>query len=331
MSIQSLVVFGLTVSIFLAVLAVGMRVVPADLNCVLSRPSRLIRALLAINVLAPIIAVVVCKTFSLHPAVIVALVTLAVAPVGALFSQAMLPLVAPGNIAYARGVFFATTALSVILTPLAVEGIQIAFGEGEAVHMSPLAVAQVVVSSVLLPLGLGLAIGHWWPVARRWTSVLQKVSGVLLLVCAITLIAGAWPLMALVVREGTLAAIVIITLVGLAVGHLLGGPNEDDRTVLAFATVSRHPGVAVAVASLTDQPLAPIGVLLAVLVSEAAVVPYKLWRKRRRMAVVAGEAERSPVDQGALRREGARRPEHARGWLQDSLHRLRHALRQLSP
>lgn len=57
-----------------------------------------------------------------------------------------------------------------------------------------------------------------------------------------------------------------------------------DLTVLAFATVSRHPGVAVAVASLTDQPLAPVGVLLAVLISELAVIPYKSWRKRLRAA-----------------------------------------------
>jgi BASS family bile acid:Na+ symporter len=85
-----------------------------------------------------------------------------------------------------------------------------------------------------------------------------------------------------VMRQGTLTAIVIITLLGLAIGHLLGGPDEDDRTVLAFATVSRHPGVAVAVASLTDQPLAPVGVLLAVIVSELAVVPYKRWRKSLR-------------------------------------------------
>jgi BASS family bile acid:Na+ symporter len=87
-----------------------------------------------------------------------------------------------------------------------------------------------------------------------------------------------------VVREGTLTAIVLITLVGLAIGHLLGGPDEDDRTVLAFATVSRHPGVAMAVASLADQPLAPIGVLIAVLVSELAMVPYEQWRKRLRAA-----------------------------------------------
>jgi BASS family bile acid:Na+ symporter len=90
--------------------------------------------------------------------------------------------------------------------------------------------------------------------------------------------------MASVFRQRTLTAIVLLTLMGLAIGHVLGGPDEDDRTVLVFAMVSRHPGVTIVVASLTDQPLAPIGVLLAVLVSEVAVVPYKLWRKGRRAA-----------------------------------------------
>jgi BASS family bile acid:Na+ symporter len=88
-------------------------------------------------------------------------------------------------------------------------------------------------------------------------------------------------------REGTLTALVVITLIWLTVGHLLGGPDEDDRTVLAFATASRHPGVAMAVASLTGEPLAPIGVLLAVVVSELAMVPYK---------TVAQAAARRPVD-----------------------------------
>ncbi|HEY0938549.1 MAG TPA: bile acid:sodium symporter [Steroidobacter sp.] len=285
MSIQTLVMLGLTLSIFLTVLTIGMRVLPADLSCVLSRPSRLIRSLLAMNVLWPLVAVIVCKTFSLHPAVIVGLVTLSIAPVGAMFSKAMLPLIAPDNPAYARGLFFASTVLSVILTPVAVEVIQRLFGDGEIVHVSPLTVIRVLVSSVLLPLGLGLALAHWRPEARRWVPAMQKVSGLVLLACAVPILVAAWPVMTSIVREGTLTAIALMTLAGLAIGHFLGGPGADDRTVLAFATVSRHPGVAVAVATLTDERLAPIGVLLAVLVSELAVVPYKLWRKRRRAAV----------------------------------------------
>jgi BASS family bile acid:Na+ symporter len=51
----------------------------------------------------PSAAVIVCKTFTLHPAVITALVTLAIAPVSVLFPTAMLPLVAPGRAtAYAQ-------------------------------------------------------------------------------------------------------------------------------------------------------------------------------------------------------------------------------------
>jgi BASS family bile acid:Na+ symporter len=292
MSIQSLIPLGLTLSIFLTVLSIGMQVAPADLRYVLSRPSRLVRSLLAMSVLAPIIAVTVCKMFSLHPAVIVALVTLSTAPVGAMFSKAMLPLVAPDHPGYARGLFFASTVLSVILTPLAVEVIQMILG-GE-VHVRPLTVAEVVISSVLLPLGIGLAIGYWRPGTRDWSPAIQKVSALVLLICLVLIVVGAWRLLVSVLREGTLVAIVIITLVGLAVGHFLGGPNEDDRTVLAFATVSRHPGVAIAVASLTDQPLAPIGVLLAVLVSGLAVLPYKMWRKRLRAAAPGAAGHGSP-------------------------------------
>jgi len=115
-----------------------------------------------------------------------------------------------------------------------------------------------------------------------------------LLVCAVVIIAAAWSLMGSVVRQGTLSAIAIIALLGLAAGHLLGGPDEDERTVLAHATVSRHPGVAVVVASLTNEPLAPIGVLLAVLVSAVVVMPYTQWRKRRLAAVLPAPAGPHP-------------------------------------
>jgi BASS family bile acid:Na+ symporter len=224
--------------------------------------------------------------------VIVALVTLSIAPVSNMFPKSVLPLVAPRGAAYAHGLFFASTVLSVVLTPLAVEVFRVIFG-GEQ-HVSPVAVAQVVIGTMLLPLGLGLAIGRWWPAAKRWSPTIAKVSSLVLLVCAVVIMAAAWSLMGSVVRQGTLTAIAVIGLIGLAAGHLLGGPDEDDRTVLAHATVSRHPGVAVVVASLTNEPLAPIGVLLAVLVSAVVVMPYTQWRKRRLAAGLPATARPHP-------------------------------------
>jgi BASS family bile acid:Na+ symporter len=171
--------------------------------------------------------------------------------------------------------------LSVVLTPLAVEVINVLFAE--AVHVNPLTVAKVAVGELLLPLGIGLAIGRFFPAARRWAPAMQKASGRLFLVCLIGFTVLSWSRMASIVHGETLstiAAVAIIAICGLAAGHILGGPDEDDRTVLAFATVSRHPGVAMAIGSLTGEPLAPIGVLLAVVVNEVVVRPYRWWRKR---------------------------------------------------
>jgi len=282
MSIQTLILLGANLSIFLTVATVGMGTAGADLVYVLGKPRQLARSLLAMNILGPVIAIAVCKTFPLHPAVKVALVTLSISPVNNLFLHDILPLVAAGRAAYAYGLFFASTVLSVVLTPLAVEVIELIFGGH--IHVNPLAVAQVVVGTVLLPLGIGLAIGRRWPGSRRWIPSIQKVSMLVLVACGVVIIAAAWSVMASVVRRGTLTAVVVTALLGLAAGHLLGGPEEDGRTTLAYATVSRHPGVAIALASLTDQRLAPIGVLVAFLMSTLALVPYTLWRKRRRAA-----------------------------------------------
>jgi BASS family bile acid:Na+ symporter len=115
---------------------------------------------------------------------------------------------------------------------------------------------------------------------------MQKASGIILLICLAAFVVIGWSKIGDVLRgrDITLVALALITVLSLAVGHVLGGPDEDDRTVLAFATASRHPGVAIVVANLTDQPLAPIGVLLAVVIAEIAVIPYKRWRKRLHVA-----------------------------------------------
>jgi beta-glucosidase len=100
------------------------------------------------------VAIIVCRLFDLHPASIVALVTLSMTPVGALFPQGMLPLLRTERGAHAHGLFVATTLLSVVLTPLAIEVINVLYGED--LHLSPLTVINVAVGSLLLPLGMGL-------------------------------------------------------------------------------------------------------------------------------------------------------------------------------
>jgi BASS family bile acid:Na+ symporter len=106
---------------------------------------------------------------------------------------------------------------------------------------------------------------------------------ILLLAIALPVLFTTWPAIVSLIGNGTVVAIAAFILAGLAVGHLLGGPDPDDRTVLAFCTAFRHPGVAIAIAgaNFPGQKLVPAAVLLYLLVSAVVSIPILAWRRRR--------------------------------------------------
>jgi BASS family bile acid:Na+ symporter len=88
----------------------------------------------------------------------------------------------------------------------------------------------------------------------------------------------------------TVLAIAIFVAIGLLTGHLLGGPDDEDRTALALATATRHPGVAIAVLHAigpVDPGVVPV-VVLYLLVGMVAAAPYVAWRKRAHAAAKSG-------------------------------------------
>ena len=92
----------------------------------------------------------------------------------------------------------------------------------------------------------------------------------------------AWPAIAALVGSGALLAIAAFVGFGLAVGHALGGPDPHDRTVLALATATRHPGVAMAIgaANFPNEKVVP-AILLYLVVGGVLAIPYVVWRTRR--------------------------------------------------
>ena len=89
------------------------------------------------------------------------------------------------------------------------------------------------------------------------------------------------------IGNGTITVMIVLAVVGLASGHLLGGPDPDDRVVLALASATRHPGIAIAIAqaNFPDQKLAPAAIVLYMLVSAIASAPYLKWTARHRPPV----------------------------------------------
>jgi len=109
------------------------------------------------------------------------------------------------------------------------------------------------------------------------------MSTILLAAGVLPLLVHSAPAFRTLVGDGTLLVIVTFTVGALIMGHWLGGPERDNRTVLALSTASRHPGIAIAIATANfpDEKLVMPAVLLFVLVSALVALPYvKLSRRR---------------------------------------------------
>jgi BASS family bile acid:Na+ symporter len=83
----------------------------------------------------------------------------------------------------------------------------------------------------------------------------------------------------------------LFTVVGLAVGHLLGGPDPHNRGVLALATATRHPGVAITFASLNfpDQRAAQVVIVYHLILGALVSFPYVKRQGRVSSATQAPE------------------------------------------
>jgi BASS family bile acid:Na+ symporter len=78
------------------------------------------------------------------------------------------------------------------------------------------------------------------------------------------------------------AAIVVATLLALAAGHALGGPEPTTRTSTAISSGARNAGLAVLVAALNNAPTGIVATVLAYLVLSAfTVLAYAIWRRRK--------------------------------------------------
>ena len=280
MRLATLIPLVLQASIVLNVIGLGLNASPQDATSLLRRPNRLLRSLCAMHVVMLACAVALAVNFDLHPAVKIALVALAVSPIPPLLPKKTLQV--GGEASYTIGLLVAAALLAIMFVPVAVELLGRAFGTPR--HMSPGVVARLVLLTVLVPLVVGIAVRSLAAAfAARIARPVSLVATVLLIASALPVLFTAWPTIVSLTGDGTIVALAAFVLVGLAVGHLLGGPDPEDRTVLALSTASRHPGVALAIAHATfpDQQLVLAAVLLYLLVSTIVSIPYLGWSRRR--------------------------------------------------
>jgi BASS family bile acid:Na+ symporter len=123
--------------------------------------------------------------------------------------------------------------------------------------------------------------------AVRLSGPLNKAGMALLVLALVPVLIKMWPGIVALVGDGTLIAIIAFIAVGLAAGHVLGGPQSSTRSVLALATATRHPGVALVIATANfpdDKQLILPALLLYLVVCTIISAPYVIWRRRQHAA-----------------------------------------------
>jgi BASS family bile acid:Na+ symporter len=273
MSLIAFILLVLKISIFLSVLALGLKASFADAVFFLQRPREIGRAVLTMNLLMPLAAFLLGVTFDLNPAVKIALVTVSVSPVPPVFPKKALTTGCKEN--YAVGLLVATALLSIVLIPVTIEIFRVV--TGVPLHMPAISVAEIVLVTILLPLLIGIAIRRLFPLfADQASPITASIALVLLVLGLSPILFSAARTMLSLVGNGTLLSFAVFAISGLLIGHFLGGPEPENRRVLALAAATRHPAIAAAIAhaNFPDQKLAVPAVFLYTVVGAILAALY---------------------------------------------------------
>jgi BASS family bile acid:Na+ symporter len=281
MTLASLIMLALRASIALTVLALGLDSSIADATYLFRRPKELLKALLSMNVVMPAVAILIAKAFDLHAAVKIALVALSVSPVPPILPRKASK--ASGHASYAMGLLVAAALFSIVFVPGVLELLQLVFGI--ELGVSPIPIIELVLMTVIGPLALGIAVRQYAPAfAARITKPVTLAGIALLVASALPIVFTSRVAIVSLIGNGTMVAFAAFIVAGLATGYLLGGPAFDHRTVLALASSSRHPGIALAIANANfpQQKLAAAAVALYLIVNLIIGIPYGRWSRHRR-------------------------------------------------
>jgi len=184
------------------------------------------------------------------------------------------------------GLLAAAALLSIIFIPVAEHFLRRLFDVG--VDRPPTMVVWLVAVTVLVPLLAGTFVRRLAPaLAERLASPLNTFATILLVLTCLVLLLHSWKVGLPLIGNGHVLVIAVFVVVGLIVGHLLGGPEPEHRVVLALSTASRHPGVAMAIATGTspDAKLVIGAILLYLVVNTILSIPYVKWARQHAAAV----------------------------------------------
>jgi BASS family bile acid:Na+ symporter len=271
----------LYVFIMLAMLCIGMSATLSEMLALLRDPTRATRAIIANSLIPPVVAFALALLFPMNDAAGTVLLLLAFAPGG--INAMQFSTKSPGQLAAAGALLFLLSTIGLVTAPIAAGWLLPA---DAAISLPIGQLAFRVIALVIVPLAAGMAI------RAAAAGIAEKLYKPAMLISTLAFVGSV--LLSLSVRQdavaelgaGTAVAMLGFILILVAVGWVLGGPDPDERQVLAVTTNLRNVGlVYVLVDGCCTDALFSTSVLafmaLMVPVNLAFTVASAMMRKRR--------------------------------------------------
>ena len=289
MTLMQIIGLAINASMFLIVFSLGLHSKFDDVTYLAHHRLLALRSILSMNIVMLVFVVAVIMLFNPPAPIKIALVGIAVSPVPPVLPGKQFK--AGGTPGYTIGLLVGAALVSIVFVPLVIEII----GRTFAIDMhEPIdKVTAIVMMSVVIPLVAGILLRRFAPaLAERIASPISTFATVLLFIAALPVLVIAAPTFWSLVGNGVLACLVAFTLAGIVVGHYLGGPDPHNRAVLALATGTRHPGIAIGIASINfpNQKAVLSVVLFHLIIGAIVSLPYM----RRVRARTQPAAEHAP-------------------------------------
>ena len=255
----------------------GLRLTWAEITDAL-RKNHLIWILPVNFVLVPALVFFIAKGFQLSADMAVGMAILAAAPFAPVVPT--FARLAKGDLALASVLTGLFPILSAFITPLVCEVSLRPWLQTGSLQFNVLSILVLLVSTITLPLAIGVAGRHWAPKAAHWLlkpiEVLSEATGTIALIYVVavdfqSICSIGWK---------AFAAIVLTSELSFLAGYITGGPAKAARFVVGVGTANRNIALAllVAIQSFPGPSVRAAVVANGLLLILLGLIHVGLWR-----------------------------------------------------
>ncbi|MDD1713940.1 MAG: hypothetical protein LUQ61_01605 [Methanoregulaceae archaeon] len=233
---------GVLIFIITSMLGMGFSLTIPQIMAPLKDRRLIIMSLVANFVLVPILALVIIRVIPVSEGIQIGLILVGFAA-GAPFLPKLVH-VAKGGMAFTAGLMVLLMVVTIAYLPLVLPFVL------TGVQVNPWEIARSLIVLMLIPLAIALFIrARYESVATGLVHTMNMAANLSLIAMFIGYFIGYSDVTYGVLGTGGILVSILLVVGAAVIGYLLGGPDKDNKKVLALGTGKRNLAAAFAVAS----------------------------------------------------------------------------------